>query len=397
MRRALAIAAKDVRERIRDRSAIVVGIIAPLGLAAIFSFVFNPIQSFSFSATYAVVNQDGGPASTVFVDQVLGAMEASGAVDVVATGSVEEARRLVEEGADPFGSGEGVDGAFVFPAGFSDLVQSAQPAGFEVIINDGNGAGANVAVAMARSYASQLDSVRLAVATAEHLGDTTDRLEAGARAAAMPQPVDLVDVPAAVKQLGDTTFYAAGLAIFFLFFTVQFGVNGLLEERNNGTLSRLLVAPITRPTILVGKMLTAFLLGMVSMILLAIATTLMFGAEWGNPIGVLILIVAGVVSAMGIMAVVAGFARTAEQAGTFAGIIGVVLGFLGGTFFPIAQAGGLLATLRFLTPHAWFMQGLGDLAGGNLADIVPSVVALLLFGLVTGSVAMVRFRKGLQP
>jgi ABC-2 type transport system permease protein len=397
MRRALAIAAKDVRERIRDRSAIVVGIIAPLGLAAIFSFVFNPIQSFSFSATYAVVNQDGGPASTVFVDQVLGAMEASGAVDVVATGSVDEARRLVEEGADPFGSGEGVDGAFVFPAGFSDLVQSAQPAGFEVIINDGNGAGANVAVAMARSYASQLDSVRLAVATAEHLGDTTDRLEAGARAAAMPQPVDLVDVPAAVKQLGDTTFYAAGLAIFFLFFTVQFGVNGLLEERNNGTLSRLLVAPITRPTILVGKMLTAFLLGMVSMILLAIATTLMFGAEWGNPIGVLILIVAGVVSAMGIMAVVAGFARTAEQAGTFAGIIGVVLGFLGGTFFPIAQAGGLLATLRFLTPHAWFMQGLGDLAGGNLADIVPSVVALLLFGLVTGSVAMVRFRKGLQP
>jgi ABC-2 type transport system permease protein len=397
MRRALAIAAKDTRERIRDRSAIVVGIIAPLGLAAIFSFVFNPIQSFDFSATYAVVNQDGGPASTVFVDQMLGAMEASGAVDVVATDSVDEARRLVEEGADPFGSGEGVDGAFVFPAGFSDLVQSAQPAGFEVIINDGNGAGANVAVAVARSYASRLDSVRLAVATAEHLGDTTDRLEAGARAAAVPQPVDLVDVPAAVKQLGDTTFYAAGLAIFFLFFTVQFGVNGLLEERNNGTLSRLLVAPITRPTILVGKMLTAFLLGMVSMILLAIATTLMFGAEWGNPVGVLILIVAGVVSAMGIMAVVAGFARTAEQAGTFAGIIGVVLGFLGGTFFPIAQAGGLLATLRFLTPHAWFMQGLGDLAGGNLADIVPSVVALLLFGLVTGSVAMVRFRKGLQP
>jgi ABC-2 type transport system permease protein len=397
MRRALAIAAKDTRERIRDRSAIVVGIIAPLGLAAIFSFVFNPIQSFDFSATYAVVNQDGGPASTVFVDQMLGAMEASGAVDVVATDSVDEARRLVEEGADPFGSGEGVDGAFVFPAGFSDLVQSAQPAGFEVIINDGNGAGANVAVAVAESYASRLDSVRLAVATAEHLGDTTDRLEAGARAAAVPQPVDLVDVPAAVKQLGDTTFYAAGLAIFFLFFTVQFGVNGLLEERNNGTLSRLLVAPITRPTILVGKMLTAFLLGMVSMILLAIATTLMFGAEWGNPVGVLILIVAGVVSAMGIMAVVAGFARTAEQAGTFAGIIGVVLGFLGGTFFPIAQAGGLLATLRFLTPHAWFMQGLGDLAGGNLADIVPSVVALLLFGLVTGSVAMVRFRKGLQP
>jgi len=397
MRRAFAIAVKDTRERIRDRSAILVGIIAPLGLAAIFAFVFNPIQSFSFSATYAVVNQDGGPASTVFVDQVLGAVQASGLVDVVTADSVDEARRLVDAGADPFGGGDGVDGAFVFPAGFSDLVQSARPAAFEVIINEGNGAGANVAVAMAKSYASRLDSVRLAVATAEHLGDTTDRLEAGARVASLPQPVNLVDVPAAVKQLGDTTFYAAGLAIFFLFFTVQFGVNGLLEERNNGTLSRLLAAPIRRPMILVGKMLTAFLLGMVSMIILAVATTLMFGAEWGNPIGVLILIFSGVVSAMGIMAIVAGFARTAEQAGTFAGIIGVVLGFLGGTFFPIAQAGGLLAKLRFLTPHAWFMQGLGDLAGGNLADIVPSVLALLLFGLVAGSVAMLRLGRGLTP
>ncbi len=397
MRRAFTIAAKDTRERIRDRSAIVLGIIAPLGLAAIFSFVFNPIQNFSFHATYAVVNEDGGPASTVFVDQVLGAMQASGTVDVVSVDSVDEARNLVDSGADPFGGGDGIDGAFVFPAGFSDLVQSARPADFEVIINEGNGTAANVAVAVAKSYAGQLDSVRLAVATAEHLGDPVDRLQAGARAASVPQPVDLVDVPAAVKQLGDTTFYAAGLAIFFLFFTVQFGVNGLLEERHAGTLSRLLAAPIPRSMIIVGKMLTAFLLGLVSMIILAVATTLLFGAEWGNPIGVLALILAGIVSAMGIMAIVAGFARTAEQAGTFASIIGVVLGFLGGTFFPIAQAGGLLARLRFLTPHAWFMQGLGDLAGGNLADIIPSVVALLLFGVVTGSVAMLRLRKGLTP
>ena len=36
------------------------------------------------------------------------------------------------------------------------------------------------------------------------------------------------------------------MAVFFLFFTVQFGVTSLLEERNDGTLARLLAAPISR-------------------------------------------------------------------------------------------------------------------------------------------------------
>ena len=35
------------------------------------------------------------------------------------------------------------------------------------------------------------------------------------------------------------------MAVFFLFFAVEFGVRGLLEEREEGTLSRLLVAPVT--------------------------------------------------------------------------------------------------------------------------------------------------------
>jgi ABC-2 type transport system permease protein len=97
------------------------------------------------------------------------------------------------------------------------------------------------------------------------------------------------------------------------------------------------------------------------------------------------------------MAVVAGFAKTAEQASNYSSMVGVVLGFLGGTFFPVGQAGGLLSDLRFITPHAWFMQGLGDLAGGNLADILPSVGALVLFGLVAGTIGLVGLRKGLQP
>ena len=56
----------------------------------------------------------------------------------------------------------------------------------------------------------------------------------------------VADVAATTKELDVTTYYAAGMAVFFLFFTVQFGVASLLEERKEGTLSRLLAAPIGR-------------------------------------------------------------------------------------------------------------------------------------------------------
>ena len=49
MRAAFIIAGKDLRERIRDRSAIILAIIAPLGLATIFSLLL-PAGDEGFSA-----------------------------------------------------------------------------------------------------------------------------------------------------------------------------------------------------------------------------------------------------------------------------------------------------------------------------------------------------------
>lgn len=387
------IAQKDLKLRLRDRSALIVGIIAPLGLAAIFSSIFNPIEDFDFSATYAVLDEDGGPVATQFV-AILDQFGAGTGSEILVVSSRQEALDLVD--VEPFSDEEGADAAFVIPAGFSEAVQSERPAEMEVITGQG-GVGAGVAVSFAEQYASELTYARIAVSSFEGLGGAEDRFAAGLRALAVPSPVSLRDIETESKTLSGKTFYAAGLAIFFLFFTVQIGVNSLLDERHAGTLNRLMAAPLRRSSIIAGKALMAFILGLVSMLVLVIATTLLFGAEWGNPLGVSLLVVAAIVSALGIMAVVAAFAKTPEQAGNYSSMVAVVLGFLGGTFFPVGQAGGLLSDLRFITPHAWFMQGLGDLSAGHVADVLPAVGALLLFGVVTGGIALVALKKGLQP
>jgi ABC-2 type transport system permease protein len=393
MRKIWTIAAKDLKLRLRDRSALIVGIIAPLGLAAIFSSIFNPIEDFDFSATYAVVNEDGGQVAGQFV-AVLDQFGAGTGSEIRSVANRQEAVDLVD--VEPFTDEDGADAAFVIPAGFSAAVQSERPAEMEVIIGQG-GVGAGVAVSFAEQFASELTYTRIAVSSFEGLGGPEDRFAAGVRALAIPPPVALEDLEAENKLLAGKTFYAAGLAIFFLFFTVQIGVNSLLDERHAGTLSRLMAAPLRRWSIIAGKGIMAFTLGLVSMVVLVIATTLLFGAEWGNPLGVFLLVVAAIISALGIMAVVAGFAKTPEQAGNYSSMVAVVLGFLGGTFFPVGQAGGFLSDLRFITPHAWFMQGLGDLSAGHVADVLPAVGALLLFGVVTGTIALVGLRRGLQP
>lgn len=397
MRSALVIAAKDLRQRARDRSVYVFAIAAPLGLAAIFGFVFNPISDADFTATFAVAKIDQGPLAAPLVDGVLGGLAEDGNVKLVQATSAEEATRLVE--GDGERADQDIDAAIIIPADFSARVQTGRPAELRVIQNVNSTLASTLALAIVQEYARQLDYVQGAVTTVGSLDPTrlADAAAIAERASATPSPVSVRDVSATVKQLDSTTFYTAGLASFFLFFTVQFGVNSLLEERHAGTLTRLLAAPLPKWSIVLGKAITAFGLGLVSMLILIVATSFILGADWGNPLGVALLVVAATASAIGVMAMVSALARTSEQGAVFSAIAAVVLGILGGTFFPISQAGGVLASVRFVAPHAWFLQGLGDLAGGSIGDTLPAVVALLGFTAVTSGIAAALLRRRLNP
>jgi ABC-2 type transport system permease protein len=391
MAASLDIAGKDLRQRIRDRSAILLAIVVPLALAAIFSLLFGPAAT-PRPFDYAVVDHDGGPITQAFATEVLGFLEAEEIVTVEAMDE-EAARQAVSDGD--------LDAAFVFPAGFSDAVRSDRPVEVQVVGSVDSPTGSSVARSIARSYVADLDAARVAVAAVVHRqpGSTDEEISAIAeQVATAPPPVALNDVSATAKVLDSKTYFAAGMAVFFLMFTVQFGVSSLIEERSDGTLARLLAAPVRRSSILVGKLLTSIVLGVVSLSVLVVATSLLLGARWGDPLGVALLILAGVLAATGITSVVASLARTPEQAGSWQAVIAVSLGLLGGAFFPIQQSGSFMATVSLITPHAWFLRGLGGLVGeGTVLDALPAVAALLCFAIVTGAIALARIGRVVAP
>lgn len=381
MRSALTIAAKELVQRTRDRSAIIIAFAVPFALTAILSLTLSEVdEEGEFSATFGVVDLDGGELPTAFAG-LLGELDF---VEVRNVPTVARADALADDGD--------LDGAFVFPEGFSERALAGEGGELLVIRNPEASVEGLIARSLAESFTSDVNAVNVAVATAL----AADAAHAGVaevvELARQTPPAAAIEQDTAENRLfTSTTFYAAGMAVFFIFFTVEFGVRSLLEERQGGTLARLLVAPMLPAWIIAGKALAAFVVGIVSMAALILGSTLLLGADWGDPLGVGLLAVAGVLAAMGLTAIVATLAKTPVQASNYASVAAVSLGLLGGTFFPISQGPDLLVNLSLIAPQAWLMRGFQDLAsGGGIADIVPSLAAVLAFAVVLGAAAGVR-------
>jgi ABC-2 type transport system permease protein len=387
LRAAFAIARRDLRQRIRDRSAILIGLIAPLGLATVFSLIGGEID---LEAKFAVANNDDGPLGQAFLEGPMAALTAAGRATVTPARSSDDALAFIREG----------DGhaAFIIPAGFSAAVFSGQPARLTVAVADSDEFETAMAEPIARSFVAALESTEVAVGAAAALGADPQDPALRARALAEPLPIAVEADAIRLRVVPLKTFYAAGMAIFFLFLSVQFAFLSLHAERRDGTLARMLAAPIRPSTIVLGKAAVGFGIGLATTVILVTATTLLLGADWGPHLAVGILLLAGVFAAMGIMGAVSTLARTYDQASSMGMVVAIVLALLGGSFFPVFLAPGFIAELSLVTPHAWWFRGFGDIQadGATVVDALPAAAILALFGAVFGSIALLRASRMLR-
>ena len=385
MRAALTIAGKDIKERLRDRSAILLAVVIPLGLAFVLNATLSGVTDGEFQTDVVVYDADGGEVAAGF-HQVLDFVEEDGFLTVTTASDEASARARIDDGA--------VSAAILIPDGFSDAVGANQSAEILVVANPDFPIEAQVVASIASSFTEEINAVRLSVATAQAAGGGPTRPNS---LPSLP-PLSSKRRPSCwrgsrPRSPGSTSPRSLRWASpsSFLFFTVQFGILSLVDERDTGTMARLLAAPISRQSILVGKLLSSFAIGIASTVVLWWASSLLMGANWGNAFGVLLLIIVGVAAAMGLTAVVAMSAKTAEQAGALTAFVVVVLGMVGGVFFPITRDVGFLAVASRLTPHFWLMDGFQDLsAGAGVSTILPAAGAVLVFAVVLGGIGMWR-------
>ena len=382
MSRALrTIAGKDLRQRLRDKSFFLLGIATPLALAFVLNLVFGDLSEGELEVTIGVVDADETAVSAELAGNLAG-LDGAGGVQVTTLESATDPEAALGE--------HSLDAVVVIPAGFGDALTTAQAPQLTLVENPDRPVQASVADSILDSMATELERTRLIAAAGGRLG-----VQPGD--AAPPSDVAFSSEFPGGQGLDVTSRLMAGMAIMFVFFTVSFGVTTLLEEKENGTLARLLAAPIPRDSILGAKGLVSYTLGVLATMILFVAATVLMDAEWGSWLGVLALVLAACLTAVALMAIVAGLAKRAEGASAVQSVIAVGLALLGGSWFPVSGEGALGALAR-ATPHFWFLEGLDELAGASSWTVVwPSVVALVVIAVVAGVPATMLLRRKLVP
>ncbi len=381
MRAAFVIARKDLRQRFRDRSAIVIGVIAPVVIAALMSLAFRGAENFGF--TMGVVNLDRGPVAAGLVTS-LAAPDVRKVVTPSEIPSVAAAQAEIRAGR--------IGAALVIPSGFSADVLAGRPASLTTMTS-GNGAIAgDVTTSIASSFVAQVNADRLSLATALAAGAPARRIGLLAQAIAKLRiPVQAVQRPIGAHELKVISYYSPGMAMFFLFFTISYVARSFFVDRSQGMVERIRAAPVRPVEILAGKALSVLVYGGLSLLIVAVVTSAAFGADWGPALPAVVLGAVLVLAVVCLTAFVIGVSRTQRQAEGISSIIVFGLSILGGNFFFISQAPSAMKRLALLTPNGWALRGFTDLAtiGGGFGTIAEPVLGIAVFSAIVGAVGVI--------
>lgn len=374
MRRLLTLTATDLRKRVRDKSVLIFALVVPLALMGVFNLVFGQEQGQDLGPVTVAVAAPEDDALAGAVDELLSGLDDDVLAVTVSRVPAADVPAAVEDGVADLG--------VVVPEGFGPAIMTGQGATLAITRGEST-LESSVVVSMLDGLLTRLHSGTVAAQAARGAGLAPEELQAVADEATNGGPaLTLAPGQAAAEQLGPAASLVAGQTGLFLLFTVSFGVLGLIEERETGTLARLQSMPMPRWYVVVSKALVGVVMGVVATAVLLTAGGLMFGVGFGSPAVVAVLIVGAVVAATSLMFLVARVARTAEQAGVAASILAFTLGIAGGAFMPVS-ASGAMSTLLDLNPVAAFMRGLGITAGGGgLADVGVPLLTMAGFAVV---------------
>ncbi|MDZ4167471.1 MAG: ABC transporter permease [Coriobacteriia bacterium] len=176
------------------------------------------------------------------------------------------------------------------------------------------------------------------------------------------------------------TLSSIGFTVWFILFMTFGSAGGILEEREQGTLRRLLVAPLARGTLLGGKVLGIVMAASVQALILVAVGALVFGVPWGrDPVATGLVLGAYILAGTGLAVLVTALVRTRDQLSGLSPLISTGLAMLGGCLWPIEVVPPFMQAIAKLTPAGWAVMGLADVVARNQgldAALLPTTVLL---------------------
>ena len=176
----------------------------------------------------------------------------------------------------------------------------------------------------------------------------------------------------------------AGVAVMMLLFSVAAMGASLLEEKEEGTLKRLLISPMPPTHLLFGKLINALIVSILQLAVLFIFSWLVFGLDIGVDVPsliVMILSTAYACSSFGIF--LASLSRSRKQVESMSTIIILVMSAIGGSMIPLFIMPGFMQDIAIFSVNYWSINGFYDIFWRQLPFTKVIVNALVLFGIGT--------------
>lgn len=192
----------------------------------------------------------------------------------------------------------------------------------------------------------------------------------------------------------------AGTAVMMLLFAVVGIGMGLLEEKQEGTLKRLLYTPMNPLNILFGKMISANIISIFQLLVMFIFAALVFGLDIGSHLpGLIVTIVATAFACSAFGVLLASFAKNRQQVQGLSTLIILVMSAIGGSMIPLFIMPVFMQKLAVVSVNYWSIQGFYDVFWRNLpvfnATFLSRILMLVLIGVVLNAIAVIMFKKNI--
>ena len=384
------IAWKDLLELFRNRLGLVMLVLMPLFMMVMVGFIYPSNNTLS-NVPVALANQDAAyhnstVGSQVFLFGLQAINSRAGMLTITNATGTDEIKDLVQKGD--------VEGGIVIPSNFTENILSREQ-GTIIIMTDQSNPQVSATIQAALTAVFQQMGTALARNTVQGLNSTVNENNS----LAIVQPYNIQTQGVVSGHFSYFDFIAPGIVAMTVMMSVMTGLPAAIShERELGTLDGMMVAPINRLSIILGKTLAQTARGLLQGTIILTLATILFGVTiHGSMLLVIGLLLLGVFSFVGLGVVLTSFAKDQETAMMLMMTLMFPMMFLSGVFFPIQQMPWYMQDISKVLPLTYASQALRKVMvlGAGVSAISTELIILIVFGVVMIAIALPVFRRAM--
>ncbi len=371
-------------ELFRNRLGLVLLIVMPLFMMVMVGFIY-PTNGTITDLQVGVVNQDSGFNGMYLPSQgfLTGLNQINDQTHMLIMSNVS----TLDDLKDQVQRGQ-LEGGIVIPSNFSQSIMSGQQ-GTIIIVSDESNPQISATIQGALKGVFGAMSTQLAINNVKPLNATNSL------AIVAPYNVKTQGVVSGNPSYFD--FIAPGIMAMTVMMSVMTGLPvAISQEKEIGTMDGMMVAPVNRLSILLGKTMAQTARGLIQgAIILALAIGIFGVTIQGNILLVVALLLLGVFSFVGLGIVVTSFTKDQETAQMLMMTLMFPMMFLGGVFFPIQQMPWYMQGIAKFLPLTYASDALRKVMvlGAGIPQITTELIVLIGFGVVMIAIALPVFKR----